>query len=881
MEITTAVFEPESKYAKTTGLWQYDYGQILRLQGLDLPKAVEIHFSLSETGGESVTRIGTTRDGVTDVLIPDSMLENNDAISDYSIFAFVFLTDDKSGNTEYRIKLSVKARPRPEVPGSPEEPELFRETIKEVNQAADRSEEARDQAEAWAHGREDYPELAEDNAKYYASQAADSAAESAKSSEDADKTKADVEKLAESIKQTGNDALKNIQDQEVVSKQNITSHTDDEINRINKNVGIAEEKLQGTIRSAGTMKQDLEESTSQAETMKNTVDKSVKDAEAAMIEAADSAKKDISKAAEKTKEEIIKKIASDENVEKINKNATNIDLLKEDISNKITKFYASNQGETHITDSDNGKIMDMMLYGRSEQKQYSGKNLLNMKKATLSGWNISINIPLEKSKTYTFTNGAKANNHVALLGIIPNEKDEMLTEKYLQPNESSTFTCLKNYEAILLGGSDATTNIDGQYMLELGSEATSYEPYTGGIPSPNPDYPQEIKSVVNPTIKLLGSNILKIMDGEYQQNGLTVTVSNGVVKLKGTANAYQDLALTRNFKMFFKEGTEIIFSPNNIKCIEKQNNSYLDFSNNNTKGFSVKNNNIDVPYIIKKEDTEYSFELYIRCSAGVTYDEIWKPQVLIGETITPFKPYTEQTITLPITLNAIPVSSGGNVTINGQQYISDYVDVERGKLVRYFYAGKLSDLQYTIRVPEDPKWYDASISNSFELMSMKYKGIAFKNGSLTVGFCNKAKTYGFADFYGKTVECGVMNSDGYIIVNLPISLGINTVDLFREWSKECYIIKMLDAPIESNLTAEEISAFKSLATYYPTTNISVNSEQLDGYTVFNYPISMANGWNYVKQQLNDNRDYIYDMDLQSAEAYVNSEYAVALTELEV
>lgn len=49
----------------------------------------------------------------------------------------------------------------------------------------------------------------------------------------------------------------------------------------------------------------------------------------------------------------------------------------------------------------------------------------------------------------------------------------------------------------------------------------------------------------------------------------------------------------------------------------------------------------------------------------------------------------------------------------------------------------------------------------------------------------------------------------------------------------------------------------------------------------NYPISMANGWNYVKQQLNDNRDYIYDMDLQSAEAYVNSEYAVALTELEV
>lgn len=88
-------------------------------------------------------------------------------------------------------------------------------------------------------------------------------------------------------------------------------------------------------------------------------------------------------------------------------------------------------------------------------------------------------------------------------------------------------------------------------------------------------------------------------------------------------------------------------------------------------------------------------------------------------------------------------------------------------------------------------------------------------------------------------------------------------------------------PIEEELTAEHAQALKELATYYPVTNISIGSEQLDGYTVFNYPISIANGWNYVKKQLNDNRDYIYDMDIQSAEAYVNSEYAVVLTELEV
>ena len=59
--------------------------------------------------------------------------------------------------------------------------------------------------------------------------------------------------------------------------------------------------------------------------------------------------------------------------------------LKEDISNKITKFYASNQGETHITDSDNGKIQDMMVYGRSEQKSTTGAQLFDMSTA-FAGW---------------------------------------------------------------------------------------------------------------------------------------------------------------------------------------------------------------------------------------------------------------------------------------------------------------------------------------------------------------------------------------------------------------------------------------------------------------------------------------------------------------
>lgn len=329
--------------------------------------------------------------------------------------------------------------------------------------------------------------------------------------------------------------------------------------------------------------------------------------------------------------------------------------LKEDLSNKITKFYASNQGETHIADSDNGKITDMVLYGRSEQKQYSGKNLLN---PTLQ-------------------------------------------------------TTIKN-------GVTCTANGDGTYTLNGTTTTTTVF-----------DIAQDVSYS---SFRLAGCPVGGAHDASYELQARTDNLIYGYDTGDG-----KNIKANENFFIRIRINT-------GINC----------------------NNLLFKPMIVDAS-------LY----PDATYDD--------------FEPYHKQTVTLPYTLNAIPVSAGGNVTIDGQQYIADYVDVEREKLVRMVDSSKLDNTQSIV---------------------------------------------------DKT-----------------------------EW--------LLAESQEIDLTTEEITAFKALTTYYPTTNISVNSEQLDGYTAFNYPISMANGWNYVKKQLNDNRDYIYDMDIQSAEAYVNSEYAVALTELEV
>lgn len=128
------------------GASQWNYGEVLRIQGLNLPKSVEIHFSLEKTAGQAIPRIGTTKDGVTDVVIPDSLLENEGELQDYFVYVWIYLTDATSGRTEHSLSIKVKARSKPEIPGGDDNADPFREAIEEVNSAADRAEESERQA---------------------------------------------------------------------------------------------------------------------------------------------------------------------------------------------------------------------------------------------------------------------------------------------------------------------------------------------------------------------------------------------------------------------------------------------------------------------------------------------------------------------------------------------------------------------------------------------------------------------------------------------------------------------------------------------------------------------------------------------------------------
>lgn len=580
-----------------------------------------------------------------------------------------------------------------------------------------------------------------------------------------------------------------------------------------------------------------------------------------------------------------------------------IGSLKEDLAdlkdNKITKFYTNNNGDTVLNDSDDGKIQDLMIYGKSEQAQYKGTNLAinHLAKAFVTVHGVTFTVNEDKSVTlngtsdmdnvdYYIVGSYYTDNIIATLDV---DKDYTIRAmpqgiSFIYGTQSKLVSIQQTdghekgipiaFIFLRIRKSGTTFNNVTIYLqINEGTTLLDYEPYTGGKPSPSPEYPQEIKAVVNPVIKTHGTNLLDIKDVAEtvdKNNGLTYSVQKGIIKVKGTAtsSASTGINFMSGVNKKITANNTYIFNPNPTKK-EETSVCYLDFSNNVNLGMSMSGNSVNKPINIQEIQASYMFTLVVRVQKGERIDMEWKPQLLLSNTLLPYQPYQSSQATLPYELYAIPVSSGGNVTIDGQQYIADYVDVERGKLVR------MTEL---IEYDGTENWSLQSINNNgianFQIIVTRYIG--------SIGMCDTLQLQKTI-ISNTNTEGFMINNNNSLFIRINTTRGISTLETFKEFlaNKHIFILYALSTPTEIDLVKEEITAFKALSTYYPKTYVDAESEQLEAYTMFNYPVSMEKGWEYVKQQIGDTRKYVYDMDLQSAEAYVNSEYAVALTELEV
>lgn len=378
-----------------------------------------------------------------------------------------------------------------------------------------------------------------------------------------------------------------------------------------------------------------------------------------------------------------------------------------------------------------------------------------------------------------------------------------------------------------IGYGTYTTTIKG-LMVSIGDKVIPWEPYTGGQPSPSPDYPQQIVSAGSDGkigVEVRGKNLFEltdIRDNEYlkiekiENNTIyarptnmnaespgTTNYSNGWVNFGEKIKVMSGKLYTISFSYKAVQKTIEIekLDPARILVFKDSENIIL---NEEIKQEIGKYVDVEIPLLIPDGTDSIYFTITCNnCSVAIKNFQIEEGGY------TSYEPYHEPqslSISTPTSLPAIPVDTDGNYTdANGQQWIADYVDLKRGKYVQNVGTMDLNDMQW--------RKDDNYISSSTVLQN--FKGEANRVISSFVRF---AYNYGG--------DCFFLDNNGVVYFGTEFSKRFSTLELFQVYLQEhdSVILYQLAEPIERDLTPEEIQAYKNLVTYAGTTIVENDAE---------------------------------------------------------
>lgn len=224
-----------------------------------------------------------------------------------------------------------------------------------------------------------------------------------------------------------------------------------------------------------------------------------------------------------------------------------------------TQVYNSGT-DFSISGTEDGKQVDYIdLYGDTEQQTYTGKNLYEGSPSFnafvgVSGWEDGGTyngmpvikragawggayklLNVEAGNTYTFSLWIKADQ--ARQGSIYSSGSSSGATATISPN-AKTLNISTNWERVSLTfecsasgtvalrvenwtSSDTNYTYIAGYQLEVGSSMTSFEPYVGGVASPNPDYPQNVDVVT-------GRQVVTVSDGGSQSQEYEINLGKNL-----------------------------------------------------------------------------------------------------------------------------------------------------------------------------------------------------------------------------------------------------------------------------------------------------------------------------------------------------------------
>lgn len=457
-------------------------------------------------------------------------------------------------------------------------------------------------------------------------------------------------------------------------------------------------------------------------------------------------------------------------------------------------------GESHlaIPDSAERTLEGLELGGKTEQVQTTGKNLANPSEfviGTLAGDTGNIiglkqyiatgYIPVIPGKRYSTSCGNKFLVHTIFAYDKEKTKINSVINMSSEMPEGAAYIRL-SYKKIDM------TNVTESDMEELkkvcmvneGSTVLPYEPYTGGKPSPSPEYPQEIKSVgkwneekqkYEVSVKVTGKNLLNLQK-ESDVNGIY-----------------------RGWKC--GDGEKITLS---IK--DKNNNAdisgcFLGLSKNGDSASGGVLWLVDSGIIKVKEATSTHPYVTIYSTTETTIKKLterFEIQCERGTVATDYAPYAEQTLTLT---SDRPLTKWDKL-------------VEQSGQIGWLYGSVIATIDETAIISlYEPKGFYVYVKN----IDKKEK----------TGYCDKlyAKRMSNGEPF---VLFGNANNNVLYTLNTQEFYG-KTVSEIKEKLKEypLNIIGKSETTEFVPLPQSEQNAIRALKTYYPTTVITADGGELD------------------------------------------------------
>ena len=354
----------------------------------------------------------------------------------------------------------------------------------------------------------------------------------------------------------------------------------------------------------------------------------------------------------------------------------------------------------------------------------------------------------------------------------------------------------------------------------------TWEPFTGGKTSPSPDNPSPIESVGdegNVNIEVTGRNLFDYETWSKKnipcKRGTISFIDDGIL-IKATEN---DAYMNFNGEDPF---VKIPVNPKDVLELSWESDNNLSgavyiFPNANTDGMTLGDNKNEkkIQYTVPPSGVSFiSFRFGVAVAGeSILYKNIMLRKVTENDIRVKYEPYRAlQSLTLstPNGLPGVKVDSGGNYTdLDGQQWICDEIDLERGKYVKrilYHQYNKTTDAfnKSPGALEQDDRF---SVDIGFKtcgnkcIMTNMQRADLWGTGENSAGIGNTSGQYCFIRFAGIT---NIENLDA-LLQKTPLSLFVG-----------------LKSPIEYDLTPEEIAAYKALHTEHPTT-IFTNDENAE------------------------------------------------------